>query len=69
MLTGEKAVVDNVVMSQHHSFREAGSTGSILHIDHIVATHAFFDGIQFIVVYILAQQQQFGVLYIPRYFS
>ena len=41
MLTSQKTVVGDIVMSKHYSFRKAGRTGCILHIDHIVAVNHF----------------------------
>ena len=41
MLTRQETVVGDVVVS-HDPFREAGRTGSILHIDNVVAIYSRF---------------------------
>ena len=42
MLTRQETVVGDVVVSPHDPFREAGRTGSILHIDNVVAIYSRF---------------------------
>ncbi len=57
VLTGQKTVIGNIIMRQHHSFRKTGSARGILHIYHIMAANLALEFVQTIISHIIPQQQ------------
>ena len=55
----QETVIRNIVMRQHHTFRESGCTRSILHIHNILTIDFGFCLIQDLIADILTQEQQF----------
>ena len=69
VFTGQEAVVGDVVVGEHDTFRETGSTGGVLHVDGVVTAHLFFGGQQVVVVDVAAQEQDFRrVVHAPVFF-
>ncbi len=60
VFTGKKAIVGNVVVGKHDTFRKSCSAGRVLHVHYIVAGHLTLELIQAFVFYIVAQEEYFG---------
>ncbi len=54
------------MMGEHHSFGEAGGSGGVLHVDHVVAAYISADGLNLEVVDMAPHEQEFlGVIHTP----
>ena len=53
----QKSIIGDIIMCQHHPFREAGSARRILHIYYIVTIHFAFQFVQTVIFHIISQQQ------------
>ena len=60
VLAGEVSVVGDVEVREHYSFRESRSTTGILHVADVVAADILLHLVEFLVLNILSEQQQFG---------
>ena len=56
MLTSQQTVVGYIIVRQHDTFRETCRTGSILHVDNIVAGNELLGIFQFVVADVFSQQ-------------